>query len=218
MKGPEAHQVSSSPHSEFSRRADLSVQTAFCSETSDPAGALPSRSHGFGFATLMLNAPFSAPDTSHVPCKFYRQGACQAGNACPFSHDLSAASETVCKYFAKVRLSRRRPSCTAVMCIRRRCPIRRALEHGRTDSVPHGSGQLQVWSEMRQYPRPSRRTPRQLRQERRDDWSPAKRPSRRSREPDDIPPPAVHQRAYHLVFARRSAAPVPRPGSLPSSG
>lgn len=47
-------------------------------------------------------------DTSHVPCKFFRQGACQAGNACPFSHDLSAASENVCKYFAKVRrLSRR---------------------------------------------------------------------------------------------------------------
>ncbi len=42
-------------------------------------------------------------DTSHVPCKFFRQGACQAGNACPFSHDLSSASETVCKYFAKVR-------------------------------------------------------------------------------------------------------------------
>lgn len=42
-------------------------------------------------------------DTSHVPCKFFRQGACQAGTACPFSHDLGAASETVCKYFAKVR-------------------------------------------------------------------------------------------------------------------
>lgn len=44
-----------------------------------------------------------ATDTSHVPCKFFRQGACQAGNACPFSHDLGAAAETVCKYFAKVR-------------------------------------------------------------------------------------------------------------------
>jgi hypothetical protein len=42
-------------------------------------------------------------DTSHVPCKFFRQGACQAGNACPFSHDLGSAAETVCKYFAKVR-------------------------------------------------------------------------------------------------------------------
>ncbi|KAF7562929.1 hypothetical protein G7046_g1186 [Stylonectria norvegica] len=40
-------------------------------------------------------------DTSHVPCKFFRQGTCQAGNACPFSHDLGAAAENVCKYFAK---------------------------------------------------------------------------------------------------------------------
>ncbi|GAB0134463.1 hypothetical protein EsDP_00002834 [Epichloe bromicola] len=45
--------------------------------------------------------PRSPPNTSHVPCKFFRQGACQAGNACPFSHDLGAASETICKYFAK---------------------------------------------------------------------------------------------------------------------
>ncbi|KJZ73447.1 hypothetical protein HIM_07241 [Hirsutella minnesotensis 3608] len=43
----------------------------------------------------------SAADTSHVPCKFFRQGACQAGNACPFSHDIGASAETVCKYFAK---------------------------------------------------------------------------------------------------------------------
>ena len=42
-------------------------------------------------------------DTSHVPCKFFRQGTCQAGKACPFSHDLGSASETICKYFAKVR-------------------------------------------------------------------------------------------------------------------
>ncbi|POR31704.1 Protein cps3 [Tolypocladium paradoxum] len=42
-----------------------------------------------------------AVDTSHVPCKFFRQGTCQAGSACPFSHDLGASAETVCKYFAK---------------------------------------------------------------------------------------------------------------------
>ncbi|KAK5993072.1 Protein cps3 [Cladobotryum mycophilum] len=45
--------------------------------------------------------PRSPPNTSHVPCKFYRQGTCQAGNACPFSHDLGAAAENICKYFAK---------------------------------------------------------------------------------------------------------------------
>ncbi|KAK4450553.1 zinc finger protein LEE1 [Podospora aff. communis PSN243] len=48
-----------------------------------------------------FDGPRSPPNTSHVPCKFFRQGACQAGVACPFSHDLSVASETVCKYFAK---------------------------------------------------------------------------------------------------------------------
>jgi hypothetical protein len=41
-------------------------------------------------------------DTSHVPCKFFRQGQCQAGKACPFSHDLSSTTDNVCKYFAKV--------------------------------------------------------------------------------------------------------------------
>lgn len=41
-------------------------------------------------------------DTNHVPCKFFRQGACQAGKACPFSHDLAATVDNVCKYFAKV--------------------------------------------------------------------------------------------------------------------
>ncbi|ROT37787.1 hypothetical protein SODALDRAFT_174317 [Sodiomyces alkalinus F11] len=53
-------------------------------------------------STQRFEGPRSPPNTSHVPCKFYRQGACQAGNACPFSHDLGASAETVCKYFAKV--------------------------------------------------------------------------------------------------------------------
>ncbi|KAI7927336.1 hypothetical protein ACKVWC_006201 [Pyricularia oryzae] len=48
-----------------------------------------------------FDGPRSPPNTAHVPCKFFRQGACQAGNACPFSHDLSNATENVCKYFAK---------------------------------------------------------------------------------------------------------------------
>ena len=45
----------------------------------------------------------SLSDTSHVPCKFFRTGQCQAGKACPFSHstDLSPV-DTPCKYFAKV--------------------------------------------------------------------------------------------------------------------
>ncbi|KAK7409107.1 hypothetical protein QQX98_008715 [Neonectria punicea] len=51
--------------------------------------------------TPRFDGPRSPPNTAHVPCKFFRQGACQAGNACPFSHDLGAAAENVCKYFAK---------------------------------------------------------------------------------------------------------------------
>lgn len=45
-------------------------------------------------------------DTKHVPCKFFRQGACQAGNACPFSHSLDPMShQAPCKYFMKVGFS-----------------------------------------------------------------------------------------------------------------
>ncbi|ONH73140.1 Zinc finger protein LEE1, partial [Pichia kudriavzevii] len=41
-------------------------------------------------------------DLSHVPCKFFRQGACQAGNSCPFSHATdSSSSLQPCKYFLK---------------------------------------------------------------------------------------------------------------------
>ncbi|KAL2171392.1 hypothetical protein VTG60DRAFT_3035 [Thermothelomyces hinnuleus] len=65
-----------------------------------PQGARPGGMMG-AMPGARFEGPRSPPNTSHVPCKFYRQGACQAGNACPFSHDLSAASETVCKYFAK---------------------------------------------------------------------------------------------------------------------
>ena len=46
----------------------------------------------------------SHADTSHVPCKFFRSGQCQAGKACPFSHSTDVTTvDTPCKYFAKVR-------------------------------------------------------------------------------------------------------------------
>lgn len=67
-----------------------------------PAPA-PASAHGSGGSQRggAFEGPRSPPNTSHVPCKFFRQGACQAGAACPFSHDLGAAAENVCKYFAK---------------------------------------------------------------------------------------------------------------------
>lgn len=42
-------------------------------------------------------------DTKHVPCKFFKQGACQAGQACPFLHSTDTMIDTApCKYFTKV--------------------------------------------------------------------------------------------------------------------
>ncbi|KAH7397732.1 spindle poison sensitivity protein-like protein Scp3 [Cadophora sp. MPI-SDFR-AT-0126] len=46
-------------------------------------------------------SPPGRQNTSHIPCKFFRQGACQAGSACPFSHDLANTNDKICKYFAK---------------------------------------------------------------------------------------------------------------------
>ncbi|CAK7895382.1 hypothetical protein CAAN1_05S03356 [[Candida] anglica] len=46
----------------------------------------------------------NAKNLSHVPCKFFKQGMCQAGNSCPFSHNLDgslAADKLPCKYFQK---------------------------------------------------------------------------------------------------------------------
>ena len=71
------------------------------------------------------------PDTSHVPCKFYRQGTCQAGSACPFSHAVDNRGEPPpCKYFAKVDITKH-------------VPTKLTYE-----------GKLQIWTEMRQPPHP----------------------------------------------------------------
>ncbi|KAK8170184.1 hypothetical protein IWX90DRAFT_465754 [Phyllosticta citrichinensis] len=47
-------------------------------------------------------SPPNSKSTAHVPCKFFRQGVCQAGKACPFLHSTEPATETApCKYFQK---------------------------------------------------------------------------------------------------------------------
>lgn len=46
----------------------------------------------------------NSKNLSHVPCKFFKQGVCQAGNSCPFSHNLDGslgADKLPCKYFQK---------------------------------------------------------------------------------------------------------------------
>ncbi|KIW61565.1 hypothetical protein PV05_01670 [Exophiala xenobiotica] len=65
------------------------------------------RKSSIGGGTPLFDMARSPPNTSnkntkHVPCKFFRQGACQAGNACPFSHALESIShQAPCKYFMK---------------------------------------------------------------------------------------------------------------------
>ncbi|KAL1958450.1 hypothetical protein VTO42DRAFT_4314 [Malbranchea cinnamomea] len=55
----------------------------------------------FDLARSPPNPP-PAKNTKHVPCKFFRQGACQAGPACPFLHSTDAAVDSApCKYFTK---------------------------------------------------------------------------------------------------------------------
>ncbi|KAL1406360.1 hypothetical protein Q8F55_008059 [Vanrija albida] len=37
---------------------------------------------------------------SHVPCRFFKAGACTAGSSCPFSHELGGKKE-ICQWFLK---------------------------------------------------------------------------------------------------------------------
>jgi hypothetical protein len=82
-----------------------------------------SHGHGQGGANprgeMAFGGPRSPPNnknTSHVPCKFYRQGACQAGKACPFLHSDEPLTERApCKYFTKVRRHTHTHACTLYM-------------------------------------------------------------------------------------------------------
>ncbi|TKX21748.1 torus domain-containing protein [Elsinoe australis] len=56
--------------------------------------------YGAGFAAA--RSPPKQKSTSHVPCKFFPIGQCQAGAACQFSHDLDPMTQNApCKYFAR---------------------------------------------------------------------------------------------------------------------
>ncbi|RHZ51117.1 hypothetical protein CDV55_101677 [Aspergillus turcosus] len=60
-----------------------------------------SRNPSSGF-DMAARSPPNQSNTKHVPCKFFRQGACQAGPACPFLHSTDAAIDYApCKYFTK---------------------------------------------------------------------------------------------------------------------
>ncbi|KAF2152663.1 hypothetical protein K461DRAFT_278899 [Myriangium duriaei CBS 260.36] len=56
--------------------------------------------YGAGFAAA--RSPPKSKSTSHVPCKFFPLGQCQAGSACQFSHDLDPTTQNApCKYFSR---------------------------------------------------------------------------------------------------------------------
>lgn len=76
---------------------DLSLISAQLPPNTGPAGTVQVNNGPGASSTANKNL-------SHVPCKFFRQGICQAGNSCPFSHNLEGtlgADKLPCKYFQK---------------------------------------------------------------------------------------------------------------------
>ncbi|KAL4894344.1 hypothetical protein BDV59DRAFT_176268 [Aspergillus ambiguus] len=70
-----------------------------------PAGSQPvqnGHSRNLSGFDMTARSPPNQSNTKHVPCKFFRQGACQAGPACPFLHSTDSAIDYApCKYFTK---------------------------------------------------------------------------------------------------------------------
>lgn len=65
---------------------------------------LPPNTGPPGTVSVNANNGNNNKNLSHVPCKFFRQGICQAGDSCPFSHNLEGslgADKLPCKYFQK---------------------------------------------------------------------------------------------------------------------
>ncbi|KAL6233502.1 hypothetical protein BDW75DRAFT_215004 [Aspergillus navahoensis] len=79
---------------------------------------------------MAARSPPSQSNTKHVPCKFFRQGACQAGPACPFLHSTDAAIEYApCKYFTKGNCK-----------FGAKCALAHILPDGRRVNRPSGGG------------------------------------------------------------------------------
>ncbi|KAI9676878.1 MAG: hypothetical protein M1817_006717 [Caeruleum heppii] len=104
-----------------------------------PSNGAPRDAPGLGPAGHLNHSrsPPNSKNTSHVPCKFFRQGTCQAGKACPFSHAIdSTAFQTPCKYFAKGNCK-----------FGAKCALAHILPDGRRvnrQQMPMGSGHLNL--------------------------------------------------------------------------
>ncbi|KAI3404254.2 hypothetical protein KGF56_002893 [Candida oxycetoniae] len=92
------------------RSIDSSEISAFFPPNSGPLGTVlvTNSSHPTGTtngaSNSNSNSNNSGKSLSHVPCKFFKQGICQAGDSCPFSHQVEgalSADKLPCKYFLK---------------------------------------------------------------------------------------------------------------------
>ncbi|GAM85573.1 hypothetical protein ANO11243_035800 [Dothideomycetidae sp. 11243] len=111
--GHQPSQSRSNPQSARQHSADVSSPGFGYpdpSTTGDPNAHVPisimqghnrsGSSYGAGFAAA--RSPPKTKSTSHVPCKFFPLGQCQAGSACQFSHDLDPTTQNApCKYFSR---------------------------------------------------------------------------------------------------------------------
>lgn len=94
---PTLNRLLSDPRSaKMAQAFDLSAISDQLPPNTGPAGLVP------------VNGPSNNANANknlrHVPCKFFRQGICQAGSSCPFSHNLEgslSADKLPCKYFQK---------------------------------------------------------------------------------------------------------------------
>ncbi|KAJ5667952.1 uncharacterized protein N7477_006522 [Penicillium maclennaniae] len=100
-----------------------------------PAAAASELQNGHSRNPSSLDMARSPPNpsnknTKHVPCKFFRQGACQAGPACPFLHSTdSAVDYAPCKYFTKGNCK-----------FGAKCALAHILPDGRRVNRPSGGG------------------------------------------------------------------------------
>ncbi|KAI9373233.1 hypothetical protein BJX61DRAFT_533328 [Aspergillus egyptiacus] len=98
-------QLSSQPPTHPSRQGRLSTEMknrAPLPVPSGPQNLQNGHSRNPSGYDMAARSPPNQSNTKHVPCKFFRQGACQAGPACPFLHSTDAASDYApCKYFTK---------------------------------------------------------------------------------------------------------------------
>ncbi|KAL7272101.1 hypothetical protein RUND412_005111 [Rhizina undulata] len=98
-----------------------------------PHGQPPGIPMGPGVPFDASRSPPGSKNLNHVPCKFFRQGACQAGKACPFSHSNDPASDQApCKYFSKGNCK-----------FGPKCALAHVLPDGRRINRPNFNGGIQ---------------------------------------------------------------------------